>query len=104
MWQTMYGTIARLRVKPGMESALIEQLRAFDALEVPGAIAEYLYHMDTDPHEYYLVVLFQDRATYMANAESPEQDARYRQMRALLESDPEWHDGEIVFGSPVPGI
>lgn len=96
MWQTMYGTIARLRVKPGMESALMEQLRAFEGLRVPGFITAHLYRMDDDPQEYYMVVLFQDRATYMSNAESSEQDARYRQMRALLESDPEWHDGEVV--------
>ena len=33
---------------------------------------------------------------YVANANSPEQDARYRQLLALLEEPPEWHDGEIV--------
>ena len=35
-------------------------------------------------------------ANNVANADSPAQDARYRQFRALLEADPEWHDGEIV--------
>lgn len=104
MRQTMYGTVARLRVKPGLESALIQELRAFDALGVPGAVAEYLYRMDTNPHEYFMVVLFQDQATYRANAGSPEQDARYQRIRALLERDPEWHDGEIVFGSRVLSV
>ncbi len=104
MGQIMYGTIARLRVKPGMEGALIEQLRAFDSLGVPGALGEYLYRMDADSHEYILVVLFRDRAAYVANAESPEQDARYRQMRALLERDPEWNDGEIIFGGLASGM
>jgi quinol monooxygenase YgiN len=97
MWQTtMYGTIARFRLKPGMENALMEQLRAFEGLKVPGFIMTYLYRMDSDPQEYYMVVLFQDRATYISNAESPGQDAYYRKMRALMESDPEWHDGEVV--------
>jgi quinol monooxygenase YgiN len=97
MWQTtMYGTIARFRLKPGMENTLMEQLRAFEGLKVPGFIMACLYRMDSDPHEYYMAVLFQDRATYISNAESPGQDARYRKMRALMESDPEWHDGEVV--------
>ena len=26
---------------------------------------------------------------------TPEQDAQYREFRALMESDPEWHDGVI---------
>ena len=29
--------------------------------------------------------VFEDRATYTANADSPEQDAQYQQLRALLE-------------------
>jgi hypothetical protein len=35
-----------------------------------------------------------------ANAESPEQHARYEEYRALLDADPEWHDGEIIFAYP----
>jgi hypothetical protein len=33
----------------------------------------------------------------VANAESPEQDKRYRQMLKWLEGEPEWHDGGIVY-------
>jgi hypothetical protein len=33
----------------------------------------------------------------VANAESPEQDKRYREMLQWLEGEPEWHDGEIVY-------
>ena len=31
------------------------------------------------------------------NGRDPEEDRWYRQLRALLEADPEWEDGEIVF-------
>jgi hypothetical protein len=31
----------------------------------------------------------------LANADDPVQDADYREYRALMEADPEWHDGEI---------
>lgn len=93
----MYGTVARMRVKPGAEQQLIEFAKDESAIEIPGYIAQYVYRMVNDPQEYYLVVLFDSYESYTANADSPEQDARYRQFRALLASDPEWHDGEIVF-------
>jgi len=92
----MYGTVARMRIKPGAEDQLTKELQGFEALKVPGFIASYVYRTDADPHECYMAVMFENKAAYVANAESPEQDARYRQLRALLESDPEWHDGEIT--------
>ncbi len=97
----MYGTIARYRVKPGMEGhlnqILEEQGRAFENGQVPGFVATYAYRTDTDPNNYYLAVVFESKEAYWANARSSEQDARYRQWLPLLESEPEWHDGEIVY-------
>lgn len=93
----MYGTVARMRVKQGAESQLEQQLREFEGLKVPGFVTTYVYRMDADPQTYYMAVVFDSKESYVANARSPEQDARYQQMRALLESDPEWHDGEIIF-------
>ena len=49
-----------------------------------------------DPGELFLVAIFESRQAYWANAQSPEQDRRYLELRALLDSDPEWHDGEII--------
>ena len=96
----MYGTIAHIRVKPGMEDQfrqLIEgQMHAFEAGQVPGFVATYTYRTDADANDYYLAVVFESREAYWANAQSPEQDARYRQWQPLLEGEPEWHDGEIV--------
>ena len=92
----MYGTVARMQVKPGAKDQLTQQLHDFEALHIPGFIASYLYQMDTDPNDYYMAVIFETKESYVANAQSPEQDARYGQMRALLTSDPEWHDGAIT--------
>ena len=92
----MYGTIARLRVKPDRMDELIHLTRSFEHADVPGFVASYLVGADADINEAWLVALFVDRDSYRINAESPEQDARYREMRALLDADPEWHDGEIV--------
>ncbi len=97
----MYGTIAHMRIKPGKEgelkNLLDEQARTFESGQVPGFIASYGYRMDEDAHDCYMAVLFANKETYRANAESPEQDARYRRLLALLEHEPEWHDGEVVF-------
>lgn len=95
----MYGTIARLKVKPDRVEALQQLTASYDDLEVPGFVGTHVYRMDADDTEYYLVVLFEDRDTYRKNAEDPAQDRRYREMRELLAEDPEWHDGEVVWSS-----
>ena len=95
----MYGTVARLQVKPGNEAALLEEMGNFDRQHVPGAVSVRCYRTDTNPGEVYMVVEFESSATYKANANSPEQDARFRALRALLTADPEWHDGEIIYQS-----
>jgi len=41
--------------------------------------------------------VFESREAYQRNAAGPEWDARFRRMRELLVSDPEWHDGEVIF-------
>lgn len=93
----MYGTIARMRLKPGTDGQMRELMQEYETLDVPGYVRSTVYQMDTDSNEYYLTVAFEDRDSYRANAESPEQDARYRKMASLLDGDPEWHDGEIIY-------
>jgi antibiotic biosynthesis monooxygenase (ABM) superfamily enzyme len=95
----MYGTIARMRLKADAEPRLRELMQEFEALEVPGYFGSAVYRMDADANEYYLVVQFADQASYQRNAESPEQDGRYRQMLECFEGEPEWHDGEIVYSA-----
>jgi quinol monooxygenase YgiN len=95
----MYGTIARMRIKPGKEAEL-RRLGNEMAPQIPGFVFQHVYRMDADPNECYLVVAFESKEAYRANAGSPEQAARYGQFRALLDADPEWHDGEIVDSYP----
>lgn len=94
----MYGTVARFRIKPGAEMQLAQRQREFEALRIPGYIRSVVYRMDTDPQLCYLAVVFDSKESYWANAKSPEQDSRYRQLQSLMDGEPEWHDGEIVFG------
>jgi quinol monooxygenase YgiN len=93
----MYGTVARMKAKPGTGELLAELGRQLSDDRPAGMVGTWVYQLDADPDEYLLAVAFESREAYKANAASPEQDARYHQMRALLEADPEWHDGEIVY-------
>lgn len=98
----MYGTVARMHVKPGAEGKLLELNRNFQAPK--GAVAEYVYRMDADANEYYLVVVFESEEAYKANAVTPEQHAFYLQYRECLTADPEWHDGTIVDARSFAGV
>jgi quinol monooxygenase YgiN len=90
----MYGTIAKVRARPENLDTLREYSKSLGY--APGQVERLVFQMDSDPNEFWLVGVFEDREAYRANAASPEQHERYLQLRALLEADPEWHDGEIV--------
>ena len=92
----MYGTIARMRVKPGKEQALQQAMDVADR-DTPGFLFAHAYRSDDDPQTVWLAVAFDSRESYRANAESPEQHKEYEAYRALLDEEPEWHDGEILF-------
>jgi quinol monooxygenase YgiN len=99
----MYGTVARLRVKPGLMANVEQDMKQYEQLKISGYVGTTLYRMDRDPNELYLTVVFKDKASYAANAEDPRQDERFRKLRASLVDDPEWHDGEVIWsetGSP----
>lgn len=90
----MYGTIARITIDP----TKADELKALaDTMVSPsGQVARYVYQMDADPGVLFLVAVFESKEAYWANAQSPEQNERFMQLRALLLEDPQWHDGAIV--------
>jgi quinol monooxygenase YgiN len=92
----MYGTVARMRLKAGAEEAIMAMSAGYRANPIPGMVAQYVYRMDADPQEYYLAIIFASKEAYQANAQSPEQHARFEHMMTLLDAEPEWHDGEII--------
>lgn len=94
----MYGTIARMRIKQGAEDEFERLSREFESERGPsgGWIATAVYRSNDDPQEVWMAVVFRDRESYESNAASPEQNEMYDQMRDLMESDPEWHDGEVI--------
>ena len=98
----MYGTVARMKARAGTGELLNELGRQLHEVRPAGMVGTFIFQMDADPDEYIMAVAFESREAYRANADSPEQDARYQELRALLEADPEWHDGEIVYSDGPP--
>jgi hypothetical protein len=93
---TMYGTIAHFRIKPGTRDDFIKTMDGFGDAIISGWRADYYFQMERDSDEFYLVAIFDDKPTYDANADSPEQHQRYLQFRSFLLNDPQWNDGLIV--------
>jgi hypothetical protein len=93
----MYGTVARMRVKSGELDQVRKLMEVEMAREVKGYVGSYVYKMDRDENEIMLAVLFDDKNTYVANADDPSQDEMYQKLRALLTEDPEWNDGEVIY-------
>ena len=90
----MYGTVAKMIVKPGAEQQLSKIGSQRKRL---GQIKSYVFKSDNVPNEFWMVTVFKDKATYLANADSPEQDEEFRNMMKYLNQEPEWHDGEVIF-------
>lgn len=93
----MFGTVARSRLKDGVT---VEQLKAqfADPDDRPAsAVALLIFQSASDPREIWIASVFESRDAYTANAESADQQARFERMRALMEGQPEWHDGEVLF-------
>jgi quinol monooxygenase YgiN len=98
----MYGTIARIHPRPDR----MEELRALGGTMMTGDTpagyrGSWFFLPDQNPYDrptMFLVAIFDDEATYRANANSPEQDALYRQLRELLADDPDWTDGTFLGG------
>lgn len=90
----MYGTVARLRFDPANADSVVTNIMATPE-DVDGFVRGEILLSDT-PGEAWLIAVFRDKESYVANADSPAQHERYMQFRSFLSEDPEWHDGEIV--------
>ena len=98
----MYGTIFKMTVKSGQAGAVEKLFAEWERERQPnvkGAIGGLLLRPDNRPDELFGAAVFKDKDSYMANAGDPEQDGWYRRLRELLETDPEWRDGEYLMAS-----
>ncbi|MEP7105792.1 MAG: antibiotic biosynthesis monooxygenase [Chloroflexota bacterium] len=92
----MFGTIAKMKLKPGAYEQMQNQMRDRENNQVKGYMFNAVYRSKNDPNEIWLVVGFEDEASYRANADNPETDKMAQAMQQMLAAPPEWHDGEIV--------
>ena len=95
----MYCIVATLRLKPGSAEKLNEMSERWwkeRAPKVRGAVSQTVYRTDRNPNEYIMAVVFESKEAYVANANDPEQDKWFQELRALLDADPTWVDGEVV--------
>lgn len=90
----MYGTVARTRVKPENREKLAESVARHSGTAIPGYVAGYMLY-ENGGDTAWLFAVFEDRESYDRNADDPAQHERYVEYRALMEDEPEWHDGEI---------
>ncbi|MEX2445948.1 MAG: antibiotic biosynthesis monooxygenase family protein [Dehalococcoidia bacterium] len=98
----MFGTVAKLRVKPGAEALLLAQARTLRPDNTPGSprmrgwISTTVYRASRDPRELWMAVVFEDEESYRANAQLESQHQWYVRLRGCLETDPEWIDGDVL--------
>ncbi|HEY7269942.1 MAG TPA: antibiotic biosynthesis monooxygenase [Dehalococcoidia bacterium] len=93
----MYGTVARMRLKPGSEEKLMADMQQYQSINIPGYISSTVYKLDAGGNEYILAVVFADKDSYDKNSDDPEQDKRFQQMMTWLAAEPQWMDGEIIY-------
>ena len=91
----LYGTIAKMKIKPGSEDKIMQLMEGQDAGR-EGHIATYVFKADADPNIHFVTTVFESKSAYKKFADSPQQDERFRQMKELLAGEPEWHDGEVI--------
>jgi len=96
----MFGTVARLHLKPGGEALLMAWSQAL-LKTVPGMRSVTVYRSTDNPLTLWISSVFDSEEAYRANAESPEQHRRWQQIRSLVEDDIEWNDGDILMHGNV---
>ena len=87
----MYGTLMRARATPGNRDAVVALMG--EGVGAKGFHATHVLLPDNDDRTVIAAVLFEDDASYSANAHDPATEEWYGRFRALLADDPEWTDG-----------
>lgn len=95
----MFATVYRLRPRDGQKEALLAHIQKWSQERLPkveGYVGGYMLWSATRSNEIAGIAVFDSQSNFHKNANDPEQDQWYQQLRSLLESDPEWNDGEII--------
>jgi hypothetical protein len=88
-----------MRPLPGQEGNIEAHFRKWEKERRPsagGAVGGYLLRPRAAGADLLGVAVFDSEESYAKNANDPAQDAWYRELRAMLEGDPEWNDGDVL--------
>lgn len=91
----LYGTIAKMKLKPGAEEKVMQVMGGSDA-GAEGHVSTFVFKSDADPNVHFVTTVFDSKAAYKKFADSPEQGKRFHQIKELLAGEPEWNDGEVI--------
>jgi hypothetical protein len=91
----VFGSVFKIRPKPGKFDAIMEMNQR--EYRERGTIAGWQssHVLRESSGDVWILAIFDSEDSYRKNAASPDQDKRYRQLREMIEADPEWHDGTI---------
>jgi hypothetical protein len=95
----MFGSIYRMQPIAGQEANIASHFRRWERERRPavsGAVGGYLFRPKDNPSELVGVAVFDSEDSYRHNADDPAQDEWYRDLRSMLESDPQWSDGDVL--------
>ena len=94
----MFGTISRVKVKPGSEAAIAaldEEWMKTMRPKIPGPVVWFRGKQDADPNTQVTLFLCQDKKTYFGLADDPAQDAFFKQLLEHFDGEPSWEDVQI---------
>ncbi|MDP9237897.1 MAG: hypothetical protein M3P30_10980 [Chloroflexota bacterium] len=97
----MFGSVFKVRPKPGKFDAIIEMNQREYGGRAKIAGWQRSYVLRESNGDVWTLAIFDGEESYRKNAAAPEQDKRYRQLREMIEADPEWHDGAIIEERPA---
>lgn len=92
----MFGTVAKMTFKPGAFEKMQELMQQQEDRQAEGFVFTNVLRSKDDPNEVWLIVGFEDEASYRANADDPETNKMAESYQPLMAAPPEWHDGEFV--------
>lgn len=94
----MFGTISRWRLRADVTDEQLNDALAMMRDDRPASsVAIIVYRSVSDSREIWVAGAFESCEAYAANAATPEQNARFTRIRALLDGEPEWHDGDVLY-------
>lgn len=100
-------TFMRARLLPGHKDAVLELMRRWErehGARARGFERSIIATGKNDPDDLMGAITWDNYENYMANANSPEQDRWYREMRSHMTGDPMWSDCDIIFDSKAAGV